>query len=34
MHTDKRNPLQLSEDEFYTKLSTQLICGKLVHTQN
>ena len=34
MHTGKFNPLQLLEDEQYTKLSTQLIFGKLVHTQN
>ena len=34
MHTGKRNPLQLPEDEQYTKLSTQLISGKLVHTRN
>ena len=34
MHTGNRNPLQLPEDEQYTKLSTQLNSGKLVHTQN
>ena len=34
MHTGKRNPLQLPEDEQYTNISTQLISGKLVHTQN
>ena len=34
MHTGKRNPLQLPEDEQYDKLSTQLISGKFVHNQN
>ena len=33
MHTGKRNPLQLPEDEQYDKLSTQLVSGKLVHNQ-
>ena len=32
-HTGKSNPLRLLEDEQYTILSTQLISGKLVHTQ-
>ena len=30
MHTGKRNPLQLLEDEKYDKTSTQLISGKLI----
>ena len=34
MHTVKRNPLQLPEDEQCTEFSSQLISGKLVHTQN
>ena len=33
MDTGERNPLQLLEDEQYTKLPTLLISGKLVHTQ-
>ena len=32
MHTGKRNQLELPENEQYTKLSTQLISGKLAHT--
>ena len=34
MHTGKRNRLQLPEDEQYDRLSTQLICGKLIQPQN
>ena len=34
MHTGKRCHLQLPEDEQFTKLSTQLTSGNLVHNQN
>ena len=36
MHTGKRNPLQLPQKEQYSQLilTTQLISGKLLHTQN
>ena len=34
MQTGKFNPLQLPQDEQYNKLTTQLISGKLVHTQD
>ena len=34
MRTSKRNPLQLPEDEQFDRLSTQLIAGKLIHSQN
>ena len=34
MHNGQCNPLQLHEDEKYDKLSTQLISGKQVLTQN
>ena len=33
MHTGKRNPLKLPKDEQNNKLTTQLISGKLIHTQ-
>ena len=33
MHTGKRNPLQLPEDEQYDSLSTQLISDKSIHAQ-
>ena len=34
MHTGKRNPLQLPEDEQYTRLSVHSISSILIHTQN
>ena len=34
MHTGKPNPLQLPQNEQYNQLTTQLISGKLIHTQN
>ena len=34
MHTGKRNPLQLPGDEQYNKLTTKLVSGKLIHTQD
>ena len=34
MHTGKRNPLQLPQNEQYSQLTTQLISGKLIHTQD
>ena len=34
MHTGKRNPLQLPQNEQYNQLTTQLISGKLIHTQD
>ena len=34
MHTGKRNPLQIHEDEQYTLLSTQINSGKLTHNRN
>ena len=34
MHTGKPNPLQLPQNEQYNQLSSQLISGKLIHTQN
>ena len=34
MQTGKHNPLQLPQNEQYNQLTTQLISGKLIHTQN
>ena len=34
MHTGKRNPLQVPEDQHFDTVSTELISGKLFHTQN
>ena len=34
MQTGKPNPLQLPQTEQYNQLTTQLISGKLIHTQN
>ena len=34
MHTAKRNPLQLLEDEQIARPSTQLFYGILIHTEN
>ena len=34
MQTGKPNPLQLPQNEQYNQLTTQLISGKLFHTQN
>ena len=34
MHTGKRNPLQLPQNEQYNQLTTQLISGKIIHTQD
>ena len=34
MHTGKRNPLQLPEDEQYVRLSSQLTTINLFHNQN
>ena len=34
MHTGKRNPRQLPQNEQYKQLTTQLISGKLLHTQD
>ena len=34
MQTGKPNPLQLPQNEQYNRLTTQLISGKLVHTQD
>ena len=34
MRTSQRNPFQLPEGEQFDRLSTQLISGKLVPTQN
>ena len=34
VHTGKRNPLQLTGNEHYEKLSTQLTSCKLVHNRN
>ena len=34
MQTGKPNPLQLPQNEQYNQLTTQLISGKLIHTQN
>ena len=34
MHTGNQNPLQLHQNEQYNQLTTQLISGKLIHTQD
>ena len=34
MHTGKPNALQLPQNEQYNQLTTQLISGKLIHTQD
>ena len=34
MHTGKRNPLHLLQIEQYNQLTTPLISGKLIHTQD
>ena len=34
MQTGKPNPLQPPQNEQYNQLTTQLISGKLIHTQN
>ena len=34
MHTGTPNPLQLPQNEQYNQLTTQLISGKLIHTQD
>ena len=34
MHTGKRNPLHLPQNEQYNQLATQLFSGKLIHTQD
>ena len=34
IHTGKQNPLKLPQNEQYNQLTTQLISGKLIHTQD
>ena len=34
VQTGRPNPLQLSQNEQYNQLTTQLISGKLIHTQD